>query len=93
VTVARGFAIVVSSGVAFALGGAGIGFALARVVPSYYRGVFHGGESPDFDPVQVGIGLGVSQGLIAGLAVGSVVALAVALSGLRQPAKGPLDLP
>ena len=91
-TVARGFAIIVASGASFAAGGGGLGYALARVAPSYYRGVFSSGESPGFDPVQVGIGLGVSQGLIAGLVVGSVVVLAVALSGSRRPPKEPLDL-
>ena len=60
--------------------------------PSYYRSVFRGGGSPDFDPIQVGIGLGVSQGLIAGLVAGSVVVLAVGLSGWRRAAKEPLDL-
>ncbi len=91
-SVARGFAIIVASGVLFAVGGGGLGYALARLAPSYYRGVFRGGEAPGFDPVQVGVGLGVSQGLIAGLVVGSVVVLAVALSGSRRPAKEPLDL-
>jgi hypothetical protein len=88
-TVARGFAIIVASGATFAMGGGALGYALARLTPSYYPSVFHGGELPDFDPVQVGIGLGVSQGLIAGLVVGSVVVLAVALCGLRHPAKEP----
>lgn len=91
-TVARGFAIILASGAAFALGGCAIGYALARVAPLYYRGVFRGGDSPDFDPVQVGIGLGIAQGLVAGLVVGSVVVLAVALAGLRLPTKEPVDL-
>src|SRR5262249_14821667 len=75
-SVARGFAIIIASGAVFAMGGGAIGYALARLTPSYYRSVFHGGESPAFDPVQVGIGLGVSQGLIAGLVVSSIVVLA-----------------
>ena len=91
-TVARGFAIIIFSGIAFAAGGGGLGYALGRLAPSYYRSVFHGGESPGFDPLQVGIGLGVSQGLVAGLVVGAVVVVAVALSGSRRPAKEPLDL-
>jgi hypothetical protein len=91
-TVARGFAIIVASGITFAVGGGALGYAMARLAPSYYRSVFRGGDSPDFDPVQVGIGLGVSQGLIAGLVAGSVVVLAVALSGWRRPAKEPLDI-
>jgi hypothetical protein len=91
VTVSRGFAIIIVSGVAFAAGGGGLGYALGRLAPSYYRGVFAGGESPGFDPVQVGIGLGVSQGLIAGLGVGSVVVVAVAISGWRRPTKELLE--
>lgn len=75
--------IIIASGAAFAIGGDALGSALARLTPSYYRSVFHGGESPAFDPVQVGIGLGVSQGLIAGLVVGSIVVLAV--GSLRVP--------
>lgn len=86
-SVKRVFAIVLASGVAFALGGGGLGYALARFAPFYYRGVFQGGDSPDFDPVQVGVGLGVSQGLILGLIVGSVVVLAVAISGSRRSEK------
>jgi hypothetical protein len=76
-TVARGFAIIIASGAVCAIRGGALGYALGRFTPSYYRGVFHGGESLAFDPVQVGIGLGVSQGLIAGLVVGSIVVLAV----------------
>ncbi len=91
-TVVRGFAIIISSGISFAAAGGGLGYELATLAPSYYRGVFRGGELPGFDPVQVGVGLGISQGLIVGLVIGSVVVLAVALSGLRRPAKDHLDL-
>ena len=92
-TVARGFTIVVSSGLGFGLGGAGFGFLLARLFPSYYRGVFPAGEAPWFDPLQVGIGLGASQGLSAGLAISSVVVLAAALTERRGPDKHRLDHP
>ena len=85
-TVARGFAIVVASGIAFAVAGGVIGSTLGRSVPGYYRAIFQGGERPDFDPVQVGVGLGITQGLAAGLIVGSVVVLAAALAGLRRAA-------
>jgi hypothetical protein len=85
-TVVRGFAIIVASGMAFAVAGGLIGSTLARSMPGYYRAVFPGGERPDFDPVQVGIGLGTTQGLVAGLVVGSVVVLAVALAGWRKTA-------
>lgn len=83
-TVARGFIIIVLSGLAFALGGGLIGYALAVILPGYYRGVFSGGREPWFDPVGVGIGLGLSQGLICGLVVGAVVVLAVAWYNSRR---------
>lgn len=85
-TVTRGFPIIVGSDFGFATGGRVAGDALAHIAPAYYRGGFSGVESPDFDPVQVGLGL--SQGLIAG----SVVVLAVSLSRVRSPAKEPPDL-
>jgi hypothetical protein len=85
-TVVRGFTIIVVSGMAFAIAGGFIGSTLARSMPGYYRAVFPGGDRPDFDPVQVGVGLGVTQGLMAGLVVGSVVVLAVALASSRKTA-------
>jgi len=86
-TVAQGFAVIITSGLGFAFGGCCFGYALGRIAPSYYRSVFQRGESPGFNSEQVGIGLGVSQGLIAGL----VVVLAVVLSGLRRSTKESLD--
>jgi hypothetical protein len=83
-TVVRGFTIIVLSGMAFAIARGLIGSTLARSLPGYYRAVFSGGDQPDFDPVQVGVGLGITQGLVAGLVVGSVVVLASAFSGRRQ---------
>ncbi len=91
-TVFRGFAIVMASGIGFATGGGLLGYLLALVLPSYYRNVFRGGQSNLFDPVQVGIGLGISQGFIAGLVVGAVVVLAVAIAASKSPRKEPLDL-
>jgi hypothetical protein len=88
--VTRGFAIIVASGISFAAGGLAVGYAIARFAPSYYRSVFRGGKSPDFDPVQVGLGLGLTQGLIAGLIVGAVVVLAASIFGLRRSEKGRL---
>ena len=85
-TVAKGFRVIILSGLAFALGGGLIGYALAVILPGYYRGVFGSGREPWFDPVEVGIGLGVSQGLICGLFVGAVVVLAVAWYNSRRSA-------
>ena len=83
-SVKRAFVIIGVSTIALAISGATIGYSLARFAPFYYRGVFRGGESPDFNPVQVGLGLGLTQGLIAGLIVGVVVVLAVSISTLRR---------
>jgi len=52
-------------------GGAGLGWLL----PSYYRGVFSGGDAPGFDPLAVGIGLGTTQGAGLGAVVGVVLIL------------------
>lgn len=86
-TIARGFAVIVASAVAFSGAGAAIGWALGNGAPSYYRAMFlppdawrPGGTIPaNFDPVQIGIGLGVSQGAVAGLVAGCVVVLAASL--------------
>jgi hypothetical protein len=83
-TVLRGFAIVIASVVAGALAGLGIGYSLGSWAPAYYRGVIRAGDSPNFDPVQVGIGLGLTQGAGAGLVVGCVIVLAVAWHNSRR---------
>jgi hypothetical protein len=88
-TVAKGFPIVVFSGIAFAAGGGLIGYVLAVLAPGYYRGVSSSGREPWFDPVAVGLGLGISQGLICGVIVGAIVVLAVAWYNSRR---GPLDV-
>ncbi|MFQ3592332.1 MAG: hypothetical protein SNJ82_03965, partial [Gemmataceae bacterium] len=43
-----------------------LGYPLDTTFPSYYRGVFPNGTSPEFDPVAVGLGLGLSQGAMFG---------------------------
>ncbi len=83
-TVVKGFRIIILSGFAFALGGGLIGYALAVILPGYYRGAFRNGREPWFDPVAVGIGLGLAQGLICGLALGAVVVLVVAWYNSRR---------
>jgi len=85
-TVARGFMVIILSGLAFALGGGLIGYALGAIVPGYFRGVFSSGREPWFDPVSVGVGLGITQGLVCGLALGAVVVLAVAWYNGRRNA-------
>src|SRR5205823_2802471 len=91
-TVARGFLIIILSGLGFALGGGLLGYTLAATAPGYYRGVFSSGHEPSFDPVAVGVGLGISQGLICGLVVGAVVVLAVAWYNSRRSASD-VDFP
>ena len=83
-TVAKGFLIIILSGLGFALGGGLIGYTLAVFLPSYYRGVFSSGRESWFDPMEVGVGLGTTQGLICGLVVGAVVVLAVAWYNSRR---------
>jgi hypothetical protein len=85
-TAVKGFLVIILSGIAFALGGGGIGYALAVLTPGYYRGVFSTGREPWFDPVEVGLGLGITQGLISGLIMGAVVVLAVAWYASRRSA-------
>jgi len=91
VSVLRGFAIVIASAIGFAVWGGGVGYALGRFVPSYYRFGIPDGRSPDFDPVQFGVASGVAQGAIAGVFVGSIVVLAVAVAGSRRRMKETLD--
>lgn len=76
--VARSFLIIIGAALGFGAIGAALGLTLGRVAPAYYRGVFQGGDQPDFDPVQVGLGLGLSQGLICGVLAGIAVVLAAA---------------
>ena len=85
-TVIKGFVIVILSGIAFALGGAAIGYTLGVAMPGYYRAVFSSGQEPWFDPVAVGLGLGLTQGLVCGVVVGAVIVLAVAWSNSRRRA-------
>lgn len=74
----KALGIVLLWGVTFAVVGGLIGAALGLVAPDYYRSLLRDGHSPDFNPLQVGIGLGVTQGLASGIAIGlGVIALLV----------------
>jgi hypothetical protein len=83
-TVVRGFSIVLASAFLGGVIGLGIGYFLAITIPMYFVGVFGAWRQPNFDPVQVGIGMALGQGLIAGLVVGCVVVLAVAWYNSRR---------
>jgi hypothetical protein len=78
-------ALVLGCVIAFTLLGAGTGYALGTVAPGYYRSVFEGGQDPNFDPVDVGIGLGSSQGLLGGAVIGVLLASVLLLRDRRAP--------
>ncbi|MEI8022124.1 MAG: hypothetical protein WCH39_28195 [Schlesneria sp.] len=60
-------------GVIFACVGAAIGAAIGTVAPGYYQSIFRNGHSPEFNPLQVGIGLGATQGVASGVAISITV--------------------
>lgn len=75
-TVRKALAIVIVGVIVFAVIGGLTGAVIGNVSPGYYRAVFRQGRHPDFNPLEVGIGLGVTQGMGAGLAISlAVVAL------------------
>lgn len=75
-TVKTALVIVFLWGIAFACVGAAIGAAIGSLAPEYYRSVLRHGDSPNFNPLQVGIGLGATQRIALGVAI-SVVVLAL----------------
>lgn len=75
-TITRAFATLVGCTLLLAVIGGGIGYALGRFVPAYYRSVFEDGHDPRFDPVSVGLGQGLTQGTAGGVVAGlAVIAL------------------
>ncbi len=77
-TVLRGFVITIASGLALAVIGGVLGYAMGTFAPDYYRIVFRIPPGIELDPVQAGFGLGLTQGLLAGLFIGLVNVVAVA---------------
>lgn len=71
-------------GVIFACVGSAIGAAIGVVAPEYYRSIFRDGHSPEFDPLQVGIGLGATQGVASGAAISIVVLALLAWRDIRS---------
>ncbi len=67
--------IIAAFAIGFAAVGTLVGYGLGRFVPGYYRGVFSEGLRPDFNPLDVGIGLGCSEGLLFGAVVGTAVVI------------------
>ncbi|MHC4404759.1 MAG: hypothetical protein ACYTG0_34340, partial [Planctomycetota bacterium] len=77
--------------IVLALVGLGVGFALGKYVPEYYRSVFPGGRDPQFDPVAVGIGQGLTQGLLLGVVTGLVLVAVLCwykTRGQKRPGDG-----
>ena len=60
-----------------------IGAVLGTTAPGYYRSVFRNGDSPDFNPIQVGIGLGATQGIASGVVLSIVVFAFIVWRDLR----------
>ena len=56
-----------------ALLGLGVGAAIGRFAPNYYRSIFSNGGDPSFDPMAVGVGLGLTQGAGLGTLAGLIL--------------------
>lgn len=87
-TVQKATATVLFATIAFAAIGATVGYLLGRFAPNYYRGVFTGGDSPTFDPVQVGFGQGLTQGITGGVVVGLLIVVIVTWQEVRTVRTG-----
>lgn len=72
----RAIGSVAIASILFGAIGMAIGYLIGSFMPGYYRSVFVGGDSPDFDPLTVGIGQGLTQGVVLGAAVGLILVLA-----------------
>ena len=70
-------------GITFACVGGVIGATIATVAPEYYRSVFRDGDLPNFNPLQVGIGLGATQGVASGIAISIAVLALLAWRDIR----------
>lgn len=89
-TIGKALLAVIGVTGAFATAGGFIGFAVGKLIPGYYRSIYLNGNSPDFNPTDVGIGCGISAGLIMGIIVGLGVVFIVTWHQVRiaQLAKG-----
>lgn len=70
ISVLKAIAVTAGCGLGGGLFGAGLGYALGRFAPGYYRLVIRNGDRPGFNPEAVGLGLGATQGVVVGLVVG-----------------------
>jgi hypothetical protein len=83
-SIGRAVASVAACTVVFSFFGATAGYLLGKLMPGYYRSVFYGGDSPSFDPVQVGVGQGLTQGAVGGAVIGLILVALVAWHGNRS---------
>lgn len=80
----KAISVVLVAALAFAAVGTLIGAGLGSFCPGYYRAVFRDGDSPDFNPLQVGVGLGITQGVACGVATGIVILGILAWKEVRR---------
>jgi len=66
-------AVVFGSAALGGLIGIGIGVLLGTLAPEYYQSVFSDSNSPNFNPLAIGIGLGLTQGVVFGGIIGLVL--------------------
>lgn len=83
-TVFRGFAITILSGLCFASAGAIVGHLIGQHVPGYYRIVFRIPPSEQPDLKQLGVILGTTQGFALGAVIGLVITVTVAYCSSRS---------
>lgn len=77
----RGVGILFGCAALAALLGGLVGLAIGVQAPGYYRSLVRGGRLPDFNPIDVGIGLGTSQGAMVGMLCGGLI---IAILAWRQ---------
>jgi len=81
----KALATVIASTAIFGGLGLALGYQLGVLVPGYYRNVFRDGHTPQFDPIDMGIGLGITQGATAGMVIGVLLVLILAWHDTRRP--------
>ena len=89
-TVFRGFAITILSGLGFASVGAIAGHLIGQHAPDYYRTVFRIPASERPDLKQLGVILGTTQGFVLGAVIGLVITVSVAYCTSRSTS-GPAE--